>query len=163
MKSWCAFSISNTDSFAYTWFFYISTYYLLPYFGPDNVRACVHLRNICLYPMYIIQGPYVWIHLSSGYFRDCKKNEQTYLKNTASRAFKTPTKLILIRSKLHWLVHPIFYLCWVSFFDSLRVTLSFLSSRPFYHLIKRRDFPPQRSRRLSNVAQDQIQSPILNF
>ena len=46
--------------------FYISTYDLLPYFSPDDVRAHMHLRNIHLYPTYIIQGPYVQIHLSFG-------------------------------------------------------------------------------------------------
>ena len=128
-------------------FFYILIHTIQSYFSPDNMRACMCLGNIHLYATYIIQGPYVRIHLSSGYFRDHKKNEQTYLKNTASRAFKTLTKLILIRSKLHWLVHPIFYLCWVSFFwfssYYSTFTLFFLSSRPFHHLIKRTDSPPQ--------------------
>ena len=116
-------------------FFYHSYIFLLATKSLHSVQTtwehvCISELLICTPNVYLRGTSGLNDHLSSGYLPDCKKNKQTYLKNTASRAFKTLTKLILICSKLHWLVHPTFYLCWVSFFLILFVLFycySFLS------------------------------------
>ena len=95
-------------------------------------HTCISEIFVCI-PTYIWQGPYVWNFISLlAYFCNWKTLSLTYLKNMASRAFKPSTKLILIRSKLHWLVHPIFYLCWASFFW---FSLSILCLLSYFHLV----------------------------
>ena len=103
------------------------------YFGPDNMRACMHLGNIHLYPnIYLARTlcplcPEIislWLKL-----HDCKKMSNLPQESRAFKLFKT---MILICSKLHWLVHPIFYLCWASFFWFVLSILCLLS---YFYLV----------------------------
>ena len=125
-------------------FLYIPTYYLQPYFGPDDVRAHVHLRNIHLYSTYIIQGPYVWIHLSFGWFTTVRMSNlpQDYcLKSVQNLPNKNPDlQQIALASasliSLHW-VSLWFSQCY--FMSTLYFHLVNLSSYP----LKRQESPPQ--------------------
>ena len=78
---------------------------------------------ICI-KSFIFEGPYVR-NVSLFWLFTTVRNEQLTSRIPPQERSKLSVKHILIRSKLHWLVHPIFYLRWVSFWFSLAILCLF--------------------------------------
>ena len=144
MRSWCTFSISNTDSSMYTWFFL--HFYLLHtalFQSRWHESMCVPWKySFVLLHIYWKDLRFEF-HLSFSEFHDCKK-PSNLPQEFCLKGVQILSKQTLICSQSHLLVHPEFIYAEYHFRLSLYLstfTFLFVVSRPFIHLIKRWDSP----------------------
>jgi len=109
----------------------------------------VRLGKINCIESFIFEGPYVQIFISLlAFSATVRKSSKLTSRISPQERSKTSKQQILIRSKLHWLVHPLYFYA-EYLFDSLSAVLRLFF---YFYLVdlspyplKRRESPPHRT------------------